>query len=328
MAMIVCSDLHINKDLLRLTECLNFLDYIKNYGKEHSINKIAILGDLFHTSNNIRNQMFIPFFNKLFELKNNGFELYIIPGNHDIQNQDNDCLAESFKSFAHFIKKSETINIDGTDYDFLAYTDNPADIPNKGQVLLTHLEVEGFYFNPKMKCENNTFTEDSFDQYELVVSGHLHRKQERGNIVFCGSPYSTRKDEAGDHYFAVVDGTNCELIPYNEAPEYITVNLETALNGIKNNSIDFKNNIVEVEIGNKIESWVKMRDLLISKGAVDVQAKFIKEEESEDIANHKIDTNEGVIVSMTKYLSEIKKEGIDNVKLLKCFKEILKRIDR
>lgn len=323
MSIMVCSDLHINKELLRLTECLNFLDYMANYGEEHGIKKIAILGDLFHASNNIRNQMFIPFFNKLFELKEKGFELYIIPGNHDVQNNENDCLAETFKSFAHFIKKSETINIDGTDYDFLAYTQNSDDIPNNGSVLFTHLEVEGYMFNPNQKCENKTFTNDSFEHYDLVVSGHLHKMQIGKNIVFPGSPYSTKKDEAGNHYFAVVDGTECELIEYNEAPEYLEVTIEEALS---DKTIDYNNKLVTVEIGSKIESWVKLRNIIISKGAVEVTAKFVRTD-NPDISNKKIDTNEGVVVSFTKFLGQVKKEGIDNAKLLSCFKNILKKIN-
>lgn len=325
MSMIVCSDLHVNKDLIRITECLNFLDYIKKYGLENNIKKIAILGDLFDTSNNIKYNSFIPFFNKLYELKESGFCLYIIPGNHDIlREEDNDCLAESFKSFCHFIKKSETINIDGIDYDFLAYTENPSDIPNKGQVLLTHLEVEGFYFNPYKKSESKTFTKNTFENYDLVISGHLHKMQEDGNMCFCGSPYSTRKDEAGNHYFAVVDGTQYKLINYNEAPEYMNIKIEDALS---DDSINYNNKIVEVEIGSKIENWVKLRDVIISKGAVEVNAKFVKDD-SQDIGNHVIDTNEGVTISMAKYLSEVKMDGVDSKELTKRFKEVLKRVIR
>ena len=64
-----CSDLHINREIIRLTECLNFLDYIGKYCKDNDITHLVIGGDLFDTSNSIRNQMFIPFFNKLYELK-------------------------------------------------------------------------------------------------------------------------------------------------------------------------------------------------------------------------------------------------------------------
>lgn len=319
-----CSDLHISKELLRLTECLNFLDYLKKYCKENDIHYVVIGGDLFHTSNNIRNQMYIPFFNKLYEFKEEGLELIIFPGNHDITNSDNDCIAESFKPFSHFVKKSETINIDGTDYDFLAYTQNPSEIPNKGQVLFTHLEVEGFMFNPYQKCEDKTFTKDTFDQYELVVSGHIHKMQKSGNIVFPGSPYSTRKDEAGNHYFAVIDGTDCDLVEYNEAPEYMTVTIEDAL---LDKTIDYNNKIVEVEIGSKVESWVKLRNIIINKGAVEVNPKFVKVEGTADVGNHTINTDEGVTVSFTKYLMETKKSDIDNNLLCECFKNVLKRVN-
>ena len=157
--IIFISDLHLNKDLIRLTECLNFLDYIEKYCKEYSIKYVVLGGDLFDTSNNIRNQMFMPFFNKLYEIKEAGIELIVFSGNHDKMNDDGDTLLETFKAFAHFVKKSETINIGGIDYDFLAYTQNPSDLPNNGHVLFTHLEVEGFYFNPYKKCEDKTFTE-------------------------------------------------------------------------------------------------------------------------------------------------------------------------
>lgn len=322
-----CCDLHVNKELLRLTECLNMLDYLKKYCLSNEIKHIVIGGDLFDTSNSIKNQMFIPFFNKLLEIKEAGIELIIIVGNHDSMNNDNDCLAEAFKSFAHFVKKSETINIGGIDYDFLSYTQNPSDLPNKGRVLFTHLEVEGFYFNPYKKCEDKTFTEDSFEHYDLVVSGHLHKAQETKKIVFPGSQYATRRDEAAnhEHYFCVVDGTDYELVEYRDAPDYIQVTLSEALT---NNSIEYKNNIVDVIIDSKIENFVKLRDIMIAKGAVEVNAKFVKNETADMSVRTKIDSNEGIAVSMVKYLKETKKPDIDNNKLLECFKEVLKKVKK
>ena len=37
--IVFCCDLHINKDLIRLTECLNFLDYLKKYCLANQINQ-------------------------------------------------------------------------------------------------------------------------------------------------------------------------------------------------------------------------------------------------------------------------------------------------
>ena len=60
------SDLHLTKDLLRITTCLNYLDYIKKYCIDNDIKHLVLGGDLLHQSNSIKNQAFIPFFNLLF----------------------------------------------------------------------------------------------------------------------------------------------------------------------------------------------------------------------------------------------------------------------
>lgn len=322
---IVIGDLHVSKEPIRLAECLNFLDYIQNYGKKNQIDKLIFLGDLFHTCNNVSYDSFIPFFNKMFELKNNGFELYVIAGNHDIRNKDGDCLIESFIPFCNFYKKSATIEIDDVKYDFLSYTDNPQDIPNKGQVLFGHLEIENFWFNPVKKVDNSIFNQELFDSYETVVSGHLHKKQNVGKFNFIGTPYSTNRSECGQHYFAILDRTKIEYIEYNEAPEYMTISIEEALEKIQNQETEiFKNKLLTIEISSKVEQFVKLRQMLLNIGAVDVKAEFIKKEE-QDFSEHKINSNEGTIISMTKFLNEIKKPNIDNQELLKRFKVVLER---
>ena len=50
-----------------------------------------------------------------------------------------------------------------------------------------------------------------------------------------------------------------------------------------------------------------------------------KKVEIVDTNEHIIDANESVVKSAAKYLNDIKAPEIDNVKLLKCFKEVLKR---
>ena len=114
-----CSDLHFNaKNNIRIIEGLNFLDYLQTYCAEHNIPNIIFGGDIFDTANSIKNQAFVPVFMKLFELSKQ-FHLYVFPGNHDIMSADNDCLAETFCAFSTFIKKSQTIEIDGVPCDFL-----------------------------------------------------------------------------------------------------------------------------------------------------------------------------------------------------------------
>lgn len=313
------SDLHLTKDPLRIISVLNFLDYIIDYCKKHNIKNVVNNGDLFDRPE-INSNAFVPVFRKLMSLSKI-VNLYSIIGNHELKDKDgNDTLVETFSSFGTFIKNSATINIDGIDCDFLSYTDNPQLIPNKGRILFGHLEIEGFWFNPKKKIDSSVFTTEMFDQYELVVSGHLHHEQHKKNFEFIGSPFPTNRGEGGKkNYFAVINGTSCELVEYNEGPDYLTINAEDF-----NKDIDYTNKIVTVQINKKVENFVKLRDILFEKGALEVNPEFIKEEII-DTNEHKVDTNEGVVKSACKYLQEIKAPEINNDKLLKCFKEVLQK---
>ena len=319
MAIGAFGDLHLTKEPLRIVSVLNFLDYIHKYCLEHNIKHLVNLGDL-NDRPELKSDAFVPVFRKLCEISKD-VNIYSIIGNHELKDKaGNDTLIETFSSFGTFIQNSSTIEIDGINYDFMSYTDNPQDIPKKGRVLFGHLEVEGFYYNPKRKIEGSVFTTDMFDSYELVVSGHLHHEQHRDNFEFVGSPYPTNRGEGGKkNYFAVIDGTSCQLVEYNDGPDYLTINAE-----LFNKDIDYTNKIVTVQISKKVENFVKLRDILFEKGALEVNPEFIKEEII-DTSDHKVDTNEGVVKSAAKYLQEVKAPEIDNDKLLKCFKEVLKR---
>lgn len=99
MRIAFCCDLHFTaKNEIRIIEGLNFLEYIFDYCVKNNIPNLVLGGDIFHTSNSIKNQAFIPVFMKLYEMSKK-LHIYVIPGNHDIMNNDNDCLAETFSAF-------------------------------------------------------------------------------------------------------------------------------------------------------------------------------------------------------------------------------------
>lgn len=319
MAILAFGDLHLNKNPLRITSILNFLDYIHKYALASDIKNIVNLGDLFDRPET-NSAAFVPVFRKLLEISKDA-NIYSIIGNHELKDKSgNDTLVETFSSFGTFIQSSATVEIDGIDCDFMSYTDMPQNIPNKGRILFGHLEVESFFYNPKKRIEGAMFQPEMFSNYELVVSGHLHHEQHHDNFEFVGSPFPTNRGEGGkENYFAVIRDTLCGLIEYNDGPDYITIAADDF-----NGDIDYTNKIVTVQITKKVENFVKLRDILFEKGALDIIPEFIKEE-VEDTAEYKIDKNEGVVKSAAKYLQDVKASEIDNKKLLSCFKEVLKR---
>ena len=92
-----------------------------------------------------------------------------------------------------------------------------------------------------------------------------------------------------------------------------------------NSNFDYKNKIVYVNITNKVENFVKLRDILIEKGALEVNPIFNKPTEVID-ENTNIDVNEGIISSAVKYLSQTEETDLDKNTLLEYFKNIVSKI--
>ena len=325
--IVTFGDLHLNKNPIRILEAINFLDYIQKYCLKNNIKTIVNLGDTFDQANSIKNECFVPIFMKFMEIAKSGIQIYTLIGNHDTMDNNNDSLVETFSAFSTVIKKSATYNIDGIDYDFLSYTKDPDDIPNSSNanVLFGHLEVEGFWFNPTKKIDTSIFEQSKFSNYNCVVSGHLHHNQNEGKFHFIGTPYEKDKGEAGKaNYFGLIDKDTIELISYEEAPKYVEVSAETALES----GIDFTNKMVTVLIDKKVENYVKLRNILLTqKGAISVEPLFIKSQ-VEEVEEKEISMEQGVMVSMAKYIDNVKPKDttINKELLINCYKEVLKRV--
>ncbi|MDR0675547.1 MAG: hypothetical protein LBF97_00705 [Elusimicrobiota bacterium] len=318
------SDWHLNdKQPIHNTIILNYMNYLQDYMKENDIKNFVFGGDLIHNSNKINYHTFVPVFKKFLEWKDIGIKSIFIIGNHDQLAKDNSLL-ELLEPLGKVIIKPETISIDGIDYDFCPYTENVEDLPNNSEVLFSHLDVKDFYFNKVKQSDNEYFTQESFHNYSLLISGHFHRQQTGGKVVYVGSPNQLNFNEEGEKkYFCVINDNEYNLVEIPNTVDYITIDL----NNFKSYDRDiFRNKFVKVNISSKIENFVKLKNILYEYGAVDVVPNFIKEENIKDEEGHNIDLQKGVLSSMTKYLSEIKIKEIDNKKLLNVFKELLKEI--
>lgn len=319
---IFTSDLHVDKGI-RIEIARNYLAFLSNKAKEIGTNIIFFGGDMFEKSTKIKNEAFIPLFLDLMQMKNDGFEMYFLLGNHDIYNDYNDSIVECFSPFGRVIKEGETIEIDGYQYDCLSYTKDQTKIPNASNVLLTHLSIADFQFDNGYEVDQKAgFPIDTFEHYDLVVSGHFHRTQNVKNIIFGGSPYQLDFGEEGQTKgFIVIDKNKFTFEKYEEAPTYLTIDV----NNFKD--YDYSNKFIQVEIDKKIENFVKLKHLLYSKGAIDVKPKFKKQETAEAVMEGSLEITNGNIVAVVKeYLSGLKIENIDNAMLLQIFDTVLEEV--
>lgn len=325
--ILLTGDWHIKNDEfnnIHIQSILNFLDYTTKYYIENDLDYYFVIGDVFHKSTNIKNEAFIPLFMKLLKMKEAGINFTFIPGNHDIVNVDNDTLVETFNAFGTVYKEKTDVVIDGHDFTFLPYTKKESLIPKSGEYLITHLSIADFYFsNVKMADEKIAFRRDLFEDFKLVITGHFHRHQYKGNICYIGSPVQVSRGEIGqEKIFGILDTEteNLEFIPYDLGPKYIELKDEDLENISK---MSFENCHVVVKINSKIKDFAKLRYILYEKGAISIVPLFESIENDKESVEINIEeiSNVGEVVEDI-ILNSDETNNLDKKKLAEVFEKI------
>lgn len=317
--ILISGDFHVKKGITT-NIILDYLDYIKQYCFDNNIEEMFILGDIFDKSSNIKNETFVPLFMKFLEMKDSGIKFTFLLGNHDIYNINNDSIVETFSPLGRVIKGC----LVDEDFTFVAYTKKEEDIPKEGKFLFTHIPIADFSFdNAYHSTEKHAFSKSLFDEYSLVFTGHFHRFQSQKNIVYVGSPIQLNFGEIGiEKGFVVLDSINesWEFIPYTGAPTYTKIDIEEF------NSFDPRNKFVGVHIKEKIENFIKLKKILIEKGAIEVRPIFEKKEEMILNEKKKINSDSSTKDIIREYISKVQEKNIDNEKLLKIFDKVLEEV--
>lgn len=322
MKVLITSDWHIQSGIY-VDICIDYIDYLIYYCKKNDITDIVIAGDIFEKSSRISNDSFIPLFFKLKELKDQGFNVTIILGNHDMFNVSNDSLVETFSPFGKIVKEFEEIEIGGRKIGLLPYTKSVVDVPAKGDVLITHLSIADFTFDNNYHInEKMGMPTDTFSGWNHVFSGHFHKQQEKFNIKFMGSPYQLNFGETGhDKGFIVFDTETdvWERQPYTDAPKYIK------MKAAEFKDIDVSNCFVQVEIDGKMDNYLKLKHLLYEKGALSVVPSFKEVSEDIDVIDGDgVEFGSGVKTMLKEYLmNNIDVADVDNSDLVDLFNKVV-----
>jgi DNA repair exonuclease SbcCD nuclease subunit len=253
-------------------------------------------------------------------MKEEGISFTFILGNHDIYNVNNDSIVETFKPIGEVIKEP----LYSDEFSFLPYTKKEEHIKNHEGVLFTHIPIADFNFdNAYHSTEKHAFEKALFSNYSLVFTGHFHRFQAQKNIVYVGSPIQLNYGEMGIEKGFVVfetDDNTWEFIPYRNAPTYTKIDIEDF------QSFDPRNKFVGVHITEKIENFIKLRKILIDKGAIEVKPFFEKKEEMVLDERKKINSQSSTKDIIREYIGKVQEKGIENERLLKIFDKVLQEV--
>lgn len=339
--IILTADLHI-QDGLYCQVGLDYLDYLSEFALSNGINKIAFLGDLLDKSSRIKNDMFVPLFKKIDQMKETGLEMWFIFGNHDITSTvTNSSILEVFEKYGHLVNSIQTYELGNYTINMSPFTKDPALVPTvNADYLFTHLNIMGFDLGGGRIAgeEQQAFPVSMFSNYKMVFTGHYHKRQCIGNVQYIGAPYQLNFGDAGDYNkgFEVLnleDGSR-EFIIYDKAPKFKKYSYDDLWKFV-HESIDgcdaLQNSLVKIIIDRKVDGLAKLKTILYNKfNVIDIVNEFENKRDDKELSETKIDMNISIDAMVKDFLTGIKKDvdgfEINGSELVEKFEEIKSEI--
>lgn len=190
--------------------------------------------------------------------------VYVILGNHDVYYKDRtdthslEGFDKIFKNF-HIFEKPEQLKINSHKFLMLPWIENLENLKSEikknssATHVFCHTDFKGFNLNKVTKLEHGLEASDIID-FKRIFSGHIHIRQEKGNVLYVGTPYEMdRGDRGNEKGFYVLDVSGSEVtekfVPNTLSPKHLKFEATDLLNfnlaELKN---IFHNNFVDVSI--------------------------------------------------------------------------------
>jgi predicted phosphodiesterase len=217
----VFTDLHLgNKgnSLIHNQDCEDFVDWFIQKAKQENCETCLFLGDWHHHRASL-NVHSLSFSVRLLEKLNDAFDrVFVIPGNHDLYYRDKREVHSV--EWAKHLPNITIINDWFKEGDvvispWLVGDDHKKLMKMKGKYLFGHFELPNFYMNAQVLMpDNGEVSEANMKGFELVFSGHFHKRQARSNIWYIGNAFPHNYADAGD------DARGMMILKWGEEPEF------------------------------------------------------------------------------------------------------------
>jgi len=155
-------------------------------------------GDIFETKQTLNVNIFNNVMD-LFDQVSKILPVYVLIGNHDTyytnNNDVNSLKILEDKPNVHVFKSPEIIGVNDKKIlclpwitDFNEIMTILEDNVDKADIVFAHMDVAGMSYDNGYPIQKGV-DYNILTKYELVVSGHIHKPQVKGNFVYIGTPY-------------------------------------------------------------------------------------------------------------------------------------------
>lgn len=170
--------------------------FVGEQAKLLGVDRIELLGDLFHTHNVIRLEV-LEFWTWALDYLSQICEVVVLVGNHD-QTGDYNSTFSALSVFGLMNKKNLVIVEKPTllgVFGYAPYTHNPdafiasvGDLATAGaRVLVCHQTIEGSKYESGIYAPDGIPPGQWAERFVHVISGHIHSEQAFGNFIYPGT---------------------------------------------------------------------------------------------------------------------------------------------
>lgn len=243
------------------------------------------------------------------------FPVYIYIGNHDTPFKDKVDIGSDEKENKQFVNSCRPLGLienvqvydephildckNGNKILLLPYEVNPdkeletinhyLDLYEKdGLYGFGHTEIAGFHYEGIPVDESKHNPVSAFVRFIKFWSGHIHKKQEIGNVAFTGTPYQTRtneiKNEVGFHLMDITGGKEY-WIENTISPRHKQLSLFNLMNMKLSEANEFvENNFVSVVAPSSLIYKVNFSDVTnVLSGYREIDHKTVSEKTTLDL---------------------------------------------
>ena len=310
---------------------LNFNEYFYKFYdniffptlKERGITTCIHLGDVVdrrkYISYRIANDFRSRFIGKF---QRAGIDFHIVIGNHDTYYKNTNRVnsmeelvgTDRFKIYV----SPKVVEFDDTPILLMPWINNnnydesmKALAKSKADILMGHLEVNGFMMNANTIVATDGWDKKLFKRFDVVFSGHFHHKSDDGQIFYLGAPYEIYWTDFNDpRGFHIFDTATREL-EYIVNPHTIYKKIyydDTKNDYTKHDVSQYKEHYVKLIVVNKkdLYRFDMFVDRLLMADAFDVKIiEDFSELDATNVSDDIVENTEDTMTLLEKYINEL-----------------------
>ena len=233
---VIFTDIHFgmkNNSRLHNQDCEDFLIWMIDEAHKRDIKKCIFMGDWHHNRASINVSTLNYTVSNLQRLNDAFDEVHMLTGNHDLYYRE--------KREIHSIPMTQQFPKINIVNDEMYMDDNVALIPwlvedewkrlkeVNCKYMFGHFELPSFYMNALVQMpDHGGLKAEDLSKPEKVFTGHFHKRQEKGNVIYTGNAFAHNYADAWD------DERGCmfmdwkgdmEFVAWPDAPKYRTISL-------------------------------------------------------------------------------------------------------